>query len=99
MINVNGAMIIQCDNCDKQITIDADNAPFENVNSEEKSGGTETSYQYEDTITCDCSQEINIIYDAYEYPDGIMNHIEIDVIGGSLISGFDINFQIQDEDY
>lgn len=88
----NGTLLVTCSQCGFKHTFDAEEADFEITSSEERPMGTEIQRTWETTFDCDCGNEIEIIYDAWEYPSKVFQTEEIQVTGGKESGGFDFDF-------
>jgi hypothetical protein len=76
-----------CDHCKKQlvIPISQEDLDWEQVEVQEKPMGKATHYSAELDYNCDqCGQEIDIVVDVWEYPEGAFQHPEIHIDGKEL---------------
>jgi hypothetical protein len=94
---VKGSMTVKCNHCDKIHTISSEDADFENSYGNERQMGQENGYTWEDTIKCECGNEIEIIYEVWEYPVGIFNNDKVTIDGGTLIDKFGYDFHDESE--
>jgi hypothetical protein len=97
MTIVNGSMTVKCNKCGKIHTIPAEESDFENSYGEVRQMGPENGYTWEHKINCDCGNEIEIIYEVWEYPEGVFNNDNITVNGGILIDKFGYDFHEEPE--
>jgi|GEM_PF-218801 len=101
MSNLSGNAEIRCSKCDSTFSIDGSDIYVYEVGSEERSMGAEIFYGGSSEFSCPkCRNEIEVKYEASEYPIGALNYSEIDVTGANIIRGFhDIDVSFQDEFY
>lgn len=98
---VSGSFSVTCSKCNTVHDFDASDADFEHTSSDERNMGPEHQYSWETTFDCECGNEIEIIYDVWEYPAGAYNHSDVEVSGGSPNGQFDYDFseESQPESY
>lgn len=94
---VKGSMTVQCNQCGKIHTISAEDTDFENSYGDERQMGTENGFTWEYTIDCECGNEIEIIYEVWEYPEGAFNNDNVTLNGGTLIDKFGYDFYAEQE--
>lgn len=87
-----GTMSVKCNQCGKIHTISSDDADFENSYGSERQMGEENGYVWEHTFDCDCGNEIEIIYEVWEYPTGVFNNDNVTIEGGTLVNKFGYDF-------
>jgi DNA-directed RNA polymerase subunit RPC12/RpoP len=93
-LTCNGQLQIKCNKCGHQNSINCDDLSFDEVETDQRSGGTETHYQAETEFSCsNCSETIEVTYDVWEYPDGIKNSESIDVKNGTVTQSCNITIQ------
>ena len=92
-----GSMTVKCNQCGKIHTISAEDTDFENSYGGERQMGPENGYTWEHTIECECGNEIEIIYEVWEYPEGAFNNDTVTVNGGTLIKKFGYDFHGEPE--
>lgn len=76
---------IQCNGCQKVHQINAKEIDFAPVDSDERQMGTEITYEGNVEIECNCGQNIEVNHLFWEYPEGVENHKETEVSGGSVV--------------
>lgn len=75
---------LTCDSCGELHSVDTSEFDYDAVDSDERQMGTETTYEGELTITCECGAEISVTHRVWEYPEGSPpNHEEVDIDGGT----------------
>lgn len=82
-------IIIKCD-CDKSITIDLaeQDLDWEIVETDEREMGVERLHEAIFDYEClECKNNITITLHVWEYPEGFSNMEEIEVEGGELENG------------
>ena len=96
---VKGQMKVRCNKCKEEHIILPEDTDFEDsYGGEERSMGTENGYVWEETIECECGNEIEITCEVWEYPVGVFNNDNVTINGGTLIEKFDYDFQESDDD-
>lgn len=88
-----GIMEVQCDECNENIQIDSSDVDFEHTYGGDREMGPERCYTMEHQIECECGNEIEIVYEAWEYPERAFNFENADITGASLVSSFSFDFQ------
>ena len=101
MFDLSGLAEIECSECKHLLHIDGSDILVELVGVEERKMGPETFYSGSSIFNCpECENEIEIVYEAYEYPMGALNHSDISTSGAEIIRGFeDIDVSFQEEIY
>jgi hypothetical protein len=89
MITAKGTMKVRCDKCQKVHIIESEETDFEITNSQERQMGPENEYGWEESIECECGNEIEITCEVWEYPEGAINNSQVTVINGTLIQDFE----------
>ncbi|MBU6122591.1 hypothetical protein [Hymenobacter siberiensis] len=90
---VTGVFSIECSNCGTKRDFTPSDVDFEVASSTEEPMGTQTGYQWEETIECEeCEKEIGIEYSVYEYPEGAFDMDEVKIKGGKELSRFGYEF-------
>lgn len=92
---------VKCQKCRKVSTLDRDDLSIEELYSNERSMGLEIAYGGEIEFPCPkCGNNIEVMYEAYEYPAGSLNHSDTTARGATVIEGFeDIDVSFQEELY
>lgn len=95
---VNGSFSVTCSNCNHVHDFDANEADFEHTGTDERNMGPEHQYTWETTFDCgECPNEIEIIYDVWEYPGGAFNHANVEVNGATSNGEFVYDFSEEPE--
>ena len=90
---VNGNFSVTCSKCGHVNDFDASESDFEQTGTEEKGMGVQKQYTWEITFDCDgCGNEIEVVYDVWEYPTGAYNDSDIQVSGGTATGEFGYDF-------
>ena len=89
---VSGSFSVTCSKCGANHDFGADDADFDGNGSDERGMGVENQYTWETTFDCECGNQIEIVYDVWEYPVGAYNHSNIEVTGGVAVGEFDYDF-------
>lgn len=89
---VNGNLVIECNRCNTNHAISAEETDFEDRYGGERQMGPENGYAWESIIECDCGNTIEINYEVWEYPIGAFNNDTVEITGGKEISRFDYDF-------
>jgi hypothetical protein len=95
-----GTFSLICSNCGQQHDFTADDADFELRHGSERQMGPENGYVWEHAFECDgknCSNEIEIEYEVYEYPVGAFNMDEVKISGGQEKHRFEYDFHGEPE--
>ncbi len=85
-------LIYKCGNCHKKNTVPINDLylDFECVGGSERNMGEENQYQSEEFLECSfCGNEINIIFEIWEYPVGAHNYDDISIVNGDIIQSPD----------
>ena len=92
---------VKCQKCRKVSTLDRDDLCIEELSSDQREMGLEIAYGGEIDFSCPkCGNDIEVSYEAYEYPPGCLNHSDTKARGASVIEGFeDIDVSFQEELY
>lgn len=89
MASQSGIAEILCNHCDHKFIIDATDLDIQQVGAEEREMGAEIFYSGQVEIMCPkCWNQIEVTYEASEYPVGIPNYYETSALGGKVIRGF-----------
>lgn len=101
MAVLSGIAEIECDKCGKSFSIDASDLDVDQVGAEERQMGAEIFYAGKVELQCPtCRNEIEISYEASEYPVGAPNYSETHAHGAQIVRGFaDIDVHYEDEIY
>ena len=91
-----GDFSLKCSKCDEQHDFDVNDVDFESVSSNEREQGYEIGYSWEENLACECGNDIEIDYHVWEYPEGFLNHEEVNIIGGTVLKKFDFEFLVDD---
>lgn len=77
---------IECSSCGKHHHYECDNfLDWKCLDSDERQMGAENHYQASFEDSCDCSQTIEIIFNCWEYPIGVVNHTDVEINGAVLL--------------
>ena len=94
-LKCNGQLEIKCDKCGHIITIDCHDLPFDVVETQEGNMGTEKCHSADYEFDCPhCGNKISIKYDIWEYPDGSINNVDIEITGGTVVQ--ECNFSMEE---
>lgn len=101
MPNPTGTAEILCAQCNNAFSIDAADIDVDEAGIEEREMGAEVFYYGAIELRCPkCSNEIQVEYEASEYPVGVPNYYETTPSGATLIRGFqDIELLFEEEIY
>jgi len=101
MSNPSGNAEVRCAKCHGTFSIDASDINVDEVASEERNMGAEIFYEGISEFSCPkCGNEIEVKYEASEYPVGALNYSETNATGANIVRGFkDIDVSFQDEMY
>lgn len=94
---VSGMFSVNCSNCPIVLPFASENSDFEISSSNERQMGIENQYTWETSLNCDCGNEIEIVYDIWEYPTGLFNNATIDVSGGTAYGEFEYDLSEKPE--
>ncbi len=96
MIKITNEFSVECKKCGTENTIDiADFEPPETT-SDERNMGYEIEYLWHCEFSCSkCSNDIEVVPRAYEYPMGILNYHDVECTGAIIIDkpNFEIDHQ------
>lgn len=101
LMELPGQAEIECSNCHSSFYVSGSDVYVDSNGSDERAMGLEVFYFGVGGFRCpNCDHEIEVEYEASEYPVGALNFSETHISGGSLLSGFgDIEFQFGEEIY
>ena len=101
MALLSGTAELQCDSCENAFHIDEFDLDINQVSADERQMGPEISYEGAVELNCPkCGSNIQVKYEASEYPMGALNYSDTHTEGAHLIQGFeDIDVSFQDEIY
>ena len=101
MTELTGIAEIQCTKCHNIFDIDGSDIYVEAVGSDERGMGPETFYSGSTEFVCPkCNNNIEIEYEASEYPVGALNYSDVIISGAEIIKGFhDIDVSFGEELY
>lgn len=96
-----GEAQIQCSECGCTVYVPGTDLDVQAVGGSERSMGPETAYLGSAQYACPvCNNQIAAVYEAYEYPVGVFNHVETEITGGTLLHGFvDIDVAFEEAMY
>lgn len=98
MIIIKGAEI-KCKKCFTKYDISPEDFDVPETLSDERSMGYEIQYTWEYEMICDkCENEIQIIVEGYEYPQGILNYEEFTANGCILLGNPSLAINHLDDD-
>jgi hypothetical protein len=93
-LSCTGQLQIKCKNCGHLISIDCDDLSFDEVERNERNDGTEIHHQVIHNFPCtNCKKTIEVTYDVWEYPDGIKNSDNIEIMNGTVIQRCNVQIQ------
>lgn len=100
---VKGTLSLTCSKCGKQHEFTPEDTDFEVTSTEERPMGLELCHSWEHSFNCDSDvcedeNEIEIEYEIWEYPQGVLNTDKVDIIGGTEVGRFSYDFQEEQED-
>lgn len=87
--NIKDHIVVKCDKCGCEIIAKYDDLYFdwETWGGSERSMGSETEYKSTEYIHCPtCGEQIDIAFHLWEYPVGAVNHTEVYIERGQIIS-------------
>ena len=87
--NAKDFIVVKCDKCECEINANYDDFYFdwETWGGGERSMGPETEYKSVEYIHCPtCGEQIDIAFHLWEYPVGAVNHTEVYIERGEIIS-------------
>lgn len=101
MAGLSGIAVIKCDKCGSAFSIDASDLDVNQIDADERQMGAEIFYSGKVTLECPtCQNEIELSYEASEYPVGVPNYSETLAHGAQIIRAFaDIDVHFEDELY
>lgn len=88
----NADLIYKCGNCHQKNIVPMNELylDFECVGGSERNMGEENQYQTEENLECSvCGNEINLLFEIWEYPVGAHNYDEISIDNGEVIQSPD----------
>ncbi len=89
VLGLTGVAELTCAVCSRTLMIDGSDLVVNEVGSEERNMGPETHYHGSIELICTgCGSDIEIDYDASEYPIGALNDHELIITGADLSKGF-----------
>lgn len=77
---------VKCQKCGNLHKIESAEFDYEEVEVDEREMGEEITYEATVERICDCEQTIEITHTYWEYPEGIFNDHDIDVVGADIIN-------------
>jgi len=101
MVDLSGVAEIKCSKCNNVFDVDGSDIYVEAIGSDEKNMGPETYYAGSSEFICpQCKNNIEIEYEASEYPIGALNYSEVNISGAEIIREFhDIDVSFGEEMY
>jgi len=101
-MNVDGTITLTCNNCNKQHDIDAQETNFDHTSTNENPQGAEYVYEWEYDFDCDgnnntCGNHIEILYEVWEYPQGVFNMDDVKEEGANVQGRFTFDFIDEEE--
>lgn len=97
-LNRNESLNIKCGTCSKEFFIHKDelNFDWEVVEGSDRQMGSEITYNSYEYCECPhCDSSIEITLELWEYPEGMVNHTDLEIDGGRLLSKFDFSDEIE----
>ncbi|MEC4044057.1 PIN-like domain-containing protein [Myroides odoratimimus] len=90
----------KCDTCGRVHRYDKSkfNLDFNLVSSSERGMGAENQYQAEEHFKCSCGNEIYMIFEIWEYPQGVHNYDNIEVENAELLESFYFTIDFYEDD-
>lgn len=87
MIEIKEPIEIACKNCRTINIVTPSDLDAPEIDSEERSMGSEKEYLWESEFNCKkCNNEIRLIIRAFEYPIGFLNYSDSECFGGLVQS-------------
>ncbi|WP_224962801.1 restriction endonuclease [Geomonas subterranea] len=91
-MKVKGEAQARCGECGAVVYIPGDSLSLEPAWVDERQMGAELGYEATTAIECaHCGKELEVTYEASEYPIGVVDYAETTISGGELIKGFSEN--------
>lgn len=90
----------RCSHCNRINTVYKNDLDlyFECVSSDDRNMGSENQYEAREYFKCDCGNEVEAIFNVWEYPIGMHNYDSIELYGGDLIDSFDFTIDFFSEE-
>lgn len=101
MLELPGEAEIECARCTSRFYVSGLDIDIDSIGSDDRSMGPENLYGGTSDFRCpNCDENIEITYEASEYPAGALNFSDTHISGGKIISGFgDIDVSFGEEFY
>lgn len=78
-------LVVRCNSCNNSFSVELD---FDCITTDERDMGTEYDFEGVFDGTCPhCGKDIYIQVEAYEYPEGVVNDYNEQVVDGATIEG------------
>ncbi len=98
---LSGFAEIKCEQCGTLFKVAAEDLDIEQTGADERQMGTELLYTGQVNLECPtCDNEIELSYEASEYPIGIPNFSETHSKGAEVVeafAGINVHFDKEDE--
>ncbi len=90
----------KCNNCGRIYKYDESefDLDFECVGGSERSMGSENQYQAQEHFKCSCGNEIDVIFEVWEYPLGVHNYDSIEIDNAKLLDSFNFTIDFYDDE-
>ncbi|NOU17819.1 MAG: hypothetical protein HOO91_09700 [Bacteroidales bacterium] len=86
MIEITNKFSVKCKKCGTENEIDINDFGVAEINSEERNMGYETEYYWNCVFDCfKCSNSLEVIPRAFEYPIGVLNYEDVECHGCKII--------------
>jgi hypothetical protein len=89
-----GQYSITCGSCGATYIIDGDDMDWKCMDSNSKQMGVEYTHVALFDDTCPCSQRIWIWFIIHEYPEGIINGQDVQIIGAKAVPDKNVKYDI-----
>lgn len=91
----------KCSNCGKIHQFDKEEIEldFECVDSDERNMGIENHYEAIVDFECECDNIIEVIFEIWEYPQGVHNYDDITISNGKLLQSFYFTNDFFEDEY
>jgi hypothetical protein len=76
---------IQCMSCCSVYSFECSDLDWECVESNEREMGKENHYEASIHDKCQCSQQMKITFECWEYPIGVLNSTDMEISGAILL--------------
>lgn len=85
MIKIINEFSVECKKCGTENSIDINDFGEADIQSDERNMGYELEYTWQCNFACTkCSNDIEVLPRAYEYPVGILNYSDVECHGAKI---------------